>query len=101
MAGCASQMTRFLKKAQSQVEANIQSYTKQQQAALQALTFRARQDRQTVMRLISNMQVRSSPPLICKHHWSVGLLSVCFVRTMFEVVRQWREENERLRRTEY
>ncbi|MPC21870.1 hypothetical protein E2C01_014872 [Portunus trituberculatus] len=50
------QMTRFLKKAQSQVEANIQSYTKQQQAALQALTYRARQDRQTVMRLISNMQ---------------------------------------------
>lgn len=50
------QMTRFLKKAQSQVEANIQSYTKQQQAALQALTVRARQDRQTVMRLITNMQ---------------------------------------------
>ncbi|KAG0722764.1 hypothetical protein GWK47_043913 [Chionoecetes opilio] len=50
------QMTRFLKKAQSQVESNIQSYTQQQQAALQALTLRARQDRQAVMRVMSNME---------------------------------------------
>ncbi|XP_045583128.1 uncharacterized protein [Procambarus clarkii] len=50
------QVTRFLKKAESQVETNIRAYTDQQQTALHALQTRARRDRQTVMRLLANIQ---------------------------------------------
>ncbi|XP_071515277.1 uncharacterized protein PRAS40 isoform X2 [Panulirus ornatus] len=50
------QVSKFLKKAEAQVEANIRSYTDQQQAALHALQTRARRDRQIVMRLLSSIQ---------------------------------------------
>lgn len=52
------QVSRFLKKAESQVETNIRAYTDQQQAALHALQTRARRDRQTIMRLLANIQRR-------------------------------------------
>lgn len=50
------QVTKFLKKAESQVESNIRSYTEQQQSVLSALQIRARRDRQTIMRMLSNLQ---------------------------------------------
>ncbi|XP_042227373.1 uncharacterized protein LOC121869874 [Homarus americanus] len=50
------QVSRFLKKAESQVETYIRTYTDQQQAALHALQARARRDRQTIIRLLANMQ---------------------------------------------
>ncbi|XP_064092292.1 uncharacterized protein LOC135205498 [Macrobrachium nipponense] len=50
------QVAKFLKKAESQVEANIRSYTEQQQAALSALQIRVRRERQTIMRILSNLQ---------------------------------------------
>lgn len=50
------QVAKFLKKAEAQVEANIRQYTDQQQAALNALQARTRRDRQTIMRLLANVQ---------------------------------------------
>ncbi|XP_042878422.1 uncharacterized protein LOC122257281 isoform X1 [Penaeus japonicus] len=50
------QVAKFLKKAELQVEANIRQYTDQQQAALNALQARTRRDRQTIMRLLANVQ---------------------------------------------
>lgn len=50
------QVAKFLKKAELQVESNICAYTEQQQSALCALQIRARRDRQTIMRILANLQ---------------------------------------------
>ncbi|CAL4130793.1 unnamed protein product [Meganyctiphanes norvegica] len=51
------QVSRFLKKAEQQVEANIRTYTDQQQAFLSSLQTKARRDRQTLVRILSNIQI--------------------------------------------
>ncbi|KAK7084739.1 hypothetical protein SK128_006184 [Halocaridina rubra] len=50
------QVSKFLKKAESQVESNIRAYTEQQQSALSVLQIRAKRDRQTIMRILANLQ---------------------------------------------